>query len=25
MTMNVQDIKEIVHHERKDLMPADQK
>ncbi|HGD0139517.1 TPA: PolC-type DNA polymerase III [Streptococcus agalactiae] len=25
LTMNVQDIKEIVHHERKDLMPADQK
>ncbi|MDT2749252.1 PolC-type DNA polymerase III [Streptococcus parauberis] len=25
LTMNVQQVKEIVHHERKDLMPADKK
>ena len=25
LTMNVQDVKEIIHHERKDLMPKDQK
>ena len=25
LTMNVQDVKEIVHHDRKDLMPEDQK
>ena len=25
LTMNVQDVKEIIHHDRKDLMPEDQK
>ena len=24
LTMNVQDVKEIIHHDRKDLMPEDQ-